>query len=89
MTTHVHKDSHPLRRFVFRPGVFVQSHGTWERPIRVWLYRGAWRATCMPCLTGISSDDPEYGYGWPTQQAAFAAAMAHCGGCTNTKAEVA
>lgn len=81
---HTHKPAHPLRAFVGRPGVYVQCHGDWIRPLNVWLYRGAWRTICRPCMTPVQSGDELYDGGWPTQAAAFDAAVAHCSGCPTT-----
>lgn len=79
---HEHKPGHQLRAFPGRPGVYVNRHGDWDRPLHVWLYRGAWRVICWPCMTPLQSGLGLYDGGWPTQQAAFAAAVAHCGGCS-------
>jgi hypothetical protein len=86
---HVHSLARPLRRFAGRRGVWVHHHD-WCRPLVVWRYRGAWRVVCWACWpTAIRSDDPTYGGGgWPTQQAAFAAALAHCAECTEVTADV-
>jgi len=88
ITVHDHKSAYPMRRFVGRRGVFVHCHGTWDRPLHAWLYRGTWRVICRPCMTPIQSDDAMYGYGWPTQAAAFDAAVAHCGACPSTAGAV-
>jgi hypothetical protein len=81
VAAHDHRRGYPLRRLPDRPGVYVQVHGDWDRPLHVWLYRGAWRAICRPCMDSIRSDDETYNYGWPTQAAAFDAAVRHCGDC--------
>ncbi len=85
-TVHEHKRGHQMRAFPGRRGVFVQRHGDWSRPLHVWLYRGAWRVICWPCMTPLQSGNRLYDGGWPTQRAAFGAALEHCGSCT---AEVA
>lgn len=81
ITTHDHSRGYPMRSFTGRPGVFVQRFGRWDRPLRVWRYRGAWRVICLPCMTPIQSGDDLYGGGWPTQAAAFDAAITHCRCC--------
>lgn len=78
---HDHERGHPMRRFAGRPGVYVQRHGDWDRPLHVWLYRGAWRILCFPCMVSIQSGDPMWDNGWPTQTEAFDVAYAHCAGC--------
>lgn len=78
---HNHKRGHPLRAFVDRPGVWVQRHGDWNRPLHVWLYRGAWRVICWPCATPLRSGDDLYDDGYRTQAAAFDAAVTHCAAC--------
>lgn len=76
-----HEDVHPMRIVLGRPGVYVYNHGDWDRPMHVWLYRGAWRAVCRPCVMPITSDDTLTGYGWRTMVAAYDAAVAHCRNC--------
>ncbi len=80
-TRHNHDRGYPMRRFAGLPGVWVQRHRDWDRPLHVWLYRGAWRIICWPCMTSLRSADDMYADGWPTQQAAMDAAHAHCARC--------
>jgi hypothetical protein len=68
----------PVRKFVGRPGYWVKMFGTWHRPLRVVLQRGAWQAICWVCDQPLRSGDELYGDGWPTQPAAYAAALQHC-----------
>jgi hypothetical protein len=79
---HDHSRGYPMRAFPGKPGVFVQRHGDWDRPMHVWLYRDAWRILCWPCMTSIRSGDELYDHGWPSQSAAFDAALAHCRACS-------
>lgn len=79
---HDHSRGYRMRAFVGKPGLWIQRHGDWDRPMHVWLYRGAWRILCFPCMTSIRSDDEVYDHGWPSQSVAFDAALAHCAGCT-------
>lgn len=83
-TAHDHNGGYPMRAFPGRPGVWVQRHGDWCRPLSVWLYRGAWRVLCFSCMVSIRSDNDLYGRGWPSLGEAFDAAVAHCGGCAGT-----
>lgn len=78
---HVHKDAHPMRRFAGRRGLWVLNHGDWDRPLHVWLYRGAYRVICRVCLTSIQSGDRLYDGGWPDRSSAMDAAAAHCRDC--------
>lgn len=78
---HDHTRGYPMRAFVGRPGVWVQRHGDWDRPLNVWLYRDAWRVLCFPCMTPIRSGSDLYDGGYRTQGEAFAAAVAHCREC--------
>lgn len=78
---HEHRRGHQMRAFVGRPGVFIQRHGDWRRPLHVWLYRGAWRVICWPCMTPLQSGSEVYDDGWGTQHAALTAAHEHCRGC--------
>ncbi len=80
--THDHKRGHQCRAIVGKPGVWVQRHGNWCRPMNVWLYRGAWRCICFPCMTAIKSDDEVWDFGWPTLGAAMDAARQHCRDCS-------
>lgn len=84
-TVHDHERGYRMRAFAGRTGMYVQRHGNWDRPLRVWLYRGAWRVICLPCMTSVGSGDELYVNGWPTQQAAFTAALEHCGTCTEVR----
>lgn len=86
---HVHKPTHPLRAFPGRRGVFVNRHGDWDRPLHVWLYRGAWRVICWPCSMPLRSGLDLYDGGWPSQGEAFNAAVAHCGECPTASAGLA
>lgn len=81
ITVHGHERGYQVRAFVGRPGVWVQRHGEWCRPLHVWLYRGAWRVICWPCMASIDSGDSLYGGGWPAQVAALDAAAEHCRTC--------
>jgi hypothetical protein len=79
--THDHRDGYPIRAFVGMPGIWVQRHGQWDRPLNVWLYRGAWRVLCFICMAPVSTKDALYGYGYRSQAEAFDAALAHCRDC--------
>ncbi len=80
-TVHDHSRGYTVRAFAGRTGLWVQRHGTWCRPVNVWLYRGAWRAVCFPCMTSLRSGDDLYDRGWRTQGDAMDAAYRHCGDC--------
>ncbi len=80
-TIHDHKPGYRPRAFVGVPGLWVQRHGDWCRPLHVWLYQGAWRAICFLCMTSLRAEDDLYDGGYRTQAAAFDAALAHCGQC--------
>lgn len=80
--THDHSRGYQLRAFVGLPGVWVRVHGDWQRPIHVWLYRGAWRVLCWPCLTPLRTGDELHDGGYGSQSEAFDAAVAHCRGCS-------
>jgi hypothetical protein len=77
-----HNHGAPLRRFAGHTGVYLRAYGEWCRPLRVWLYRGAWRVVCRACHPAvINSGNLLYDGGWPTLKAAFAAAVEHCAAC--------
>lgn len=78
---HDHSRGYRLRAFVGETGTWVQRHGEWQRPMHVWLYRGAWRIICWPCMTSLRSDDALYDGGWRTLTAAFDVAWDHCRTC--------
>lgn len=84
MTAHVHRDTHRVRACVGRPGIWVNCHGEWCRPLWVRLYRGAWRVGCWPCLSGIDSGNDLWDRGFASLGDAFEAAMAHCASCSAT-----
>jgi hypothetical protein len=85
---HDHKNGRPVRGIAGRPGVWVWFHDEWCRPLRIWVYRGAWRVVCRRCMAGLSSDDERYDDGWPTWQAALDAAHAHCAACPTAGARL-
>lgn len=78
---HDHIRGYRLQAFVGETGAWVKRHGDWHRPIHVWLYRGAWRIICWPCMTALQSGDDLHDGGWRTQAAAMDAAYAHCWMC--------
>jgi hypothetical protein len=87
-TRYPHHHGAPVRRFPGRAGVYLRAYGEWVRPLRVWSYRGAWRVVCRACKPAlIGSGDVLHDDGWPTREAAFAAAADHCKACP-TDAEV-
>ncbi len=84
--THDHSRGHQYRAIVGKPGIWVTRHGDLCRPLNVWLYRGAWRIICFPCMTAIKSDHELWDFGWPTQDDAMDAAQGHCRDCAKVKA---
>lgn len=86
MTDHSHQRGYPMRRFVGQPGVWVQRLRDWNRPVHVWLHKGAYRVICWPCMTPLQSGDDMYDNGWPSREAAMDVAHAHCASCVQTEA---
>lgn len=79
---HDHTHGYPTRAFVGTPGIWVQRHGQWCRPLHVWLYRGAWRVVCFVCMTALHAGyGGLYGGGYQSLPAAMNAALAHCRKC--------
>ena len=72
---------HRIRRFANRTGWWVHYYSEWVRPLHVWLHRGAWRVICRACVEQVRSADDMWDDGWPTQETAIEAALAHCATC--------
>lgn len=68
-----------LHAFIGIPGVWVLRFGRWRRPLRVWMYLGAWRVLCHACGDILRGPGDFEGYrGFESQQEAFAAVEEHC-----------